>query len=56
MLHIGVLSASAEKQREKKSPQDFALWKVSKAGEPSWESPWGYGRPGWHIECSVMAW
>ena len=39
---------------EKKSKQDFALWKASKPGEPSWESPWGYGRPGWHIECSVM--
>jgi cysteinyl-tRNA synthetase len=34
---------------------DFALWKSSKPGEPSWESPWGLGRPGWHIECSVMA-
>ncbi|CAG9791900.1 unnamed protein product [Diatraea saccharalis] len=40
---------------EKKSPNDFALWKRSKAGEPSWESPWGAGRPGWHIECSAMA-
>lgn len=39
---------------KKKSPQDFALWKASKEGEPSWESPWGKGRPGWHIECSVM--
>jgi len=38
----------------KKSNNDFALWKASKAGEPSWESPWGKGRPGWHIECSVM--
>ncbi|MBS3765474.1 class I tRNA ligase family protein, partial [Candidatus Bipolaricaulota bacterium] len=36
-------------------PLDFALWKKSKPGEPSWESPWGEGRPGWHIECSVMA-
>src|SRR5207302_1462514 len=34
---------------------DFALWKSAKPGEPSWESPWGAGRPGWHIECSVMA-
>ena len=40
---------------EKHSPRDFALWKCSKEGEPSWESPWGPGRPGWHIECSVMA-
>jgi len=39
----------------KKNPADFALWKKSKPGEPQWESPWGYGRPGWHIECSVMA-
>ncbi|HEX2098298.1 MAG TPA: cysteine--tRNA ligase [Rubrobacteraceae bacterium] len=38
----------------KKSPLDFALWKTSKPGEPSWESPWGPGRPGWHIECSAM--
>ncbi|CAN6627053.1 hypothetical protein TRVA0_011S00870 [Trichomonascus vanleenenianus] len=41
--------------REKKSSNDFALWKASKPGEPSWDSPWGKGRPGWHIECSVMA-
>lgn len=40
---------------EKRHPNDFALWKASKPGEPSWESPWGPGRPGWHIECSVMA-
>ncbi|XP_052738047.1 cysteine--tRNA ligase, cytoplasmic [Bicyclus anynana] len=40
---------------EKRSPNDFALWKRSKAGEPSWGSPWGAGRPGWHIECSAMA-
>ncbi|MDP9426915.1 MAG: cysteine--tRNA ligase [Actinomycetota bacterium] len=38
----------------KQSPLDFALWKASKPGEPSWESPWGPGRPGWHIECSAM--
>ena len=38
----------------KKSPLDFALWKASKPGEPSWECPWGSGRPGWHIECSAM--
>ena len=41
--------------KEKKSPNDFALWKSSKPGEPAWPSPWGAGRPGWHIECSVMA-
>lgn len=40
---------------EKRHPNDFALWKASKPGEPFWESPWGLGRPGWHIECSVMA-
>lgn len=40
---------------EKRHPHDFAVWKASKAGEPKWESPWGNGRPGWHIECSVMA-
>ena len=40
---------------EKRSESDFALWKNSKPGEPAWESPWGMGRPGWHIECSVMA-
>ena len=40
---------------EKRSDNDFAVWKNSKPGEPSWESPWGRGRPGWHIECSVMA-
>ncbi|KAG5509825.1 hypothetical protein JKF63_07470 [Porcisia hertigi] len=40
---------------EKRSPNDFALWKLSKPGEPRWPSPWGDGRPGWHIECSVMA-
>ena len=39
----------------KKSPVDFALWKASKEGEPWWESPWGKGRPGWHIECTAMA-
>jgi cysteinyl-tRNA synthetase len=38
----------------KRSPLDFALWKASKPGEPAWESPWGAGRPGWHIECSAM--
>ena len=40
---------------EKRSESDFALWKSSKPGEPSWPSPWGKGRPGWHIECSAMA-
>ena len=45
----------SKKTSEKKSDADFALWKSSKAGEPSWPSPWGKGRPGWHIECSAMA-
>ncbi|MBD5538408.1 MAG: cysteine--tRNA ligase [Desulfovibrio sp.] len=40
---------------EKEDPLDFALWKAAKPGEPSWESPWGPGRPGWHIECSAMS-
>ncbi|HCW79660.1 MAG TPA: cysteine--tRNA ligase [Ruminococcaceae bacterium] len=40
---------------QKEDPLDFALWKASKPGEPSWDSPWGKGRPGWHIECSAMA-
>ncbi|KAH7413965.1 tRNA synthetases class I (C) catalytic domain-containing protein [Phaeosphaeria sp. MPI-PUGE-AT-0046c] len=46
---------SQQKTSEKRSDADFALWKSSKPGEPSWKSPWGPGRPGWHIECSVMA-
>lgn len=44
-----------EKDSKKKDPLDFALWKKSKDNEPSWEGPWGKGRPGWHIECSVMS-
>ncbi len=40
---------------KKKNPMDFTLWKLAKPGEPSWESPWGMGRPGWHIECSAMS-
>jgi len=47
--------ALADTTTEKKSPTDFALWKNSKPGEPSWKCPWGMGRPGWHIECSAMA-
>ena len=39
----------------KKSKEDFALWKIAKDGEPYWNSPWGKGRPGWHIECSAMS-
>ena len=48
--------ARVEVDERKKSPADFALWKGAKPGEPSWESPWGPGRPGWHIECSAMTW
>ncbi len=47
--------ARVEVDDRKRHPMDFALWKASKEGEPSWESPWGRGRPGWHIECSVMS-
>lgn len=43
-----------EEESKKKDPSDFALWKAAKPGEPAWESPWGEGRPGWHIECSAM--
>ena len=50
----GALS-SADTSSEKRQPADFVLWKRSKQGEPEWESPWGKGRPGWHIECSAMA-
>ncbi len=46
--------ARVEKNESKKNPTDFVLWKASKPGEPQWESPWGKGRPGWHIECSTM--
>jgi cysteinyl-tRNA synthetase len=46
---------SLEDTSNKKKSYDFALWKPAKPGEPSWDSPWGAGRPGWHIECSVMA-
>jgi cysteinyl-tRNA synthetase len=47
--------ARVEVDEKKENPLDFALWKASKPGEPFWESPWGKGRPGWHIECSVMS-
>jgi len=47
--------ARVEVDERKRDPRDFALWKAAKPGEPSWPSPWGPGRPGWHIECSVMA-
>ncbi len=47
--------ARIEPSSLKRNPGDFALWKASKPGEPSWESPWGPGRPGWHVECSAMS-
>lgn len=47
--------ARIEPGEEKEHPMDFVLWKATKPGEPSWESPWGPGRPGWHIECSAMS-
>jgi len=47
--------ARVDVDERKEDPMDFALWKASKPGEPAWESPWGAGRPGWHIECSAMA-
>ncbi|APT73150.1 cysteinyl-tRNA synthetase [Thermosipho melanesiensis] len=50
-----VAGARVEVSELKKNPLDFALWKAVKPGEPSWDSPWGNGRPGWHIECSVMS-
>lgn len=46
--------ARVEVQRSKRNPFDFVLWKMAKPGEPEWDSPWGKGRPGWHIECSAM--
>jgi cysteinyl-tRNA synthetase len=49
------MGSRIEVSEEKDHPMDFALWKKQKLGEPAWESPWGLGRPGWHIECSVMA-
>lgn len=50
-----ISGARVEVSEEKGNPMDFALWKKAKEGEPYWESPWGQGRPGWHIECSVMS-
>jgi cysteinyl-tRNA synthetase len=53
-LEAGASGRVDEETPKKKYPFDFALWKAAKPGEPSWESPWGPGRPGWHIECSAM--
>ena len=54
-LESMMAGARIEAGEEKEHPMDFALWKAAKPGEPSWESPWGKGRPGWHIECSAMS-
>ncbi|WP_313537235.1 cysteine--tRNA ligase [Enterococcus sp.] len=54
-LEVGASQRTGDEQRIKEDPLDFALWKAAKEGEISWNSPWGPGRPGWHIECSVMA-
>jgi cysteinyl-tRNA synthetase len=48
-------SERVELDERKRNPEDFCLWKAAKEGEPAWESPWGMGRPGWHIECSAMS-
>ena len=54
-LEDGRAGARVEADPGKRAPGDFALWKAAKPNEPSWPSPWGLGRPGWHIECSAMA-
>ncbi len=52
---IAAAGARVDVDEQKRRPVDFALWKAAKKGEPSWDSPWGRGRPGWHIECSAMS-
>jgi len=52
---IDKMDHTAEKSKDKRNLMDFALWKTAKENEPYWDSPWGRGRPGWHIECSVMS-
>ncbi len=54
-LQGGNRSLLVSGEDEKEDPLDFVLWKPKKEGEPAWQSPWGEGRPGWHIECSVMS-
>ena len=54
-LELGASGRTDEETARKENPIDFALWKAAKPGEISWDSPWGPGRPGWHIECSVMS-
>lgn len=53
-MEAGASGRVDEEAAKKRHPLDFALWKAAKPGEPEWDSPWGQGRPGWHIECSVM--
>ncbi|MEA2758820.1 MAG: cysteinyl-tRNA synthetase [Methylobacteriaceae bacterium] len=55
-LHEMIAGARVEVAPYKRSPTDFVLWKPSGPGEPAWDSPWGRGRPGWHLECSAMSW
>ena len=50
-----IAGSRVEVSKNKKNPEDFVLWKPSKNNEPYWDSPWGKGRPGWHLECSVMS-
>ena len=50
-----IAGSRVEVSKNKKNPADFVLWKPSHDNEPSWDSPWGKGRPGWHLECSVMS-
>ena len=52
---LDAVQPSPENDEGKRDPRDFALWKAAKPGEPTWETPWGPGRPGWHLECSAMA-
>jgi cysteinyl-tRNA synthetase len=52
---LGSAGARVDVDERKRSPVDFAVWKTAKPGEPAWDSPWGKGRPGWHIECSAMS-
>ena len=54
-ISVARILAAVDETAEKRNANDFALWKKSKPGEPAWDSNWGKGRPGWHIECSVMA-
>ena len=50
-----MLAAADSESKAKRDPRDFAMWKAAKPGEPQWDTPWGPGRPGWHVECSAMA-